>query len=91
MSIDFFTNNRYKILACMQQCQIKVLGSQYVPLSQRQIAGITGIAYGTVNSTMKSLQDNGYVIREGSTRGQYSLTAKAVDALSTLQNLEAYK
>ena len=45
MSIYSFTNNRYKILACMRQCQIEVLESQYVPLSQRQI---TGIVYGTV-------------------------------------------
>jgi DNA-binding IclR family transcriptional regulator len=75
----------------MRQCQIEVLGKQYVPLSQRQIAAITGIAYGTVNSIMKSLQDNGYVIREGSTRGRYSLTAKATDILSTVKNVEAQK
>jgi len=40
---------------------------------------------------MKSLQDNGYVTHEGSTRGRYSLTAKATDVLSTLQNVEAQK
>jgi len=75
----------------MQKRQIEVLGNQYVPLSQRQIADITGIAYGTVNNTVRSLQENGYIVREGSTRGQYSLTDKATEILSTLQNGEALK
>jgi biotin operon repressor len=75
----------------MQERQIDILGTQYVPLSQRQIAKITGIAYKTVNNAMKSLRDNGYVIRQGTTRGQYSLTNKALSALTTMQNGEAQK
>ena len=43
MNIDFFTNDRFKVLSCMQQRQVDILGNQYVPLSQRQIAEITGI------------------------------------------------
>ena len=91
MDIDFFTNDRFKVLSCMQQRQIDISGNQYVPLSQRQIAEITGIAYKTVNSIMKALQDNGYVVRQGTTRGQYSLTKKAATVLSTMQKEEASK
>ncbi|MDR1091371.1 MAG: winged helix-turn-helix transcriptional regulator [Prevotella sp.] len=91
MDIEFFTNDRFKILSCMQQRQIDILGNQYVPLSQRQIAKITGIAYKTVNSIIKALCDNEYIIRQGTTRGQYSLTNKAISVLTTMQNGGAKK
>ena len=84
MDVNFFTNDRYKILACMQKRQIDISGVQYVPLSQRQIAEITGIAYKTVNGIMKTLRDNEYIIRQGTTRGKYSLTEKAITALAAM-------
>ena len=85
VDINFFTNDRFKILSCMQQRQIDILGVQYVPLSQRQIAEITVIAYKTVNGVMKTLRENEYIIRQGTTRGKYSLTERAIDALATMQ------
>lgn len=85
MDIGFFTNDKYKILACMQERQIEILGNQLVPLSQRQISDITGIAYKTVNSAMKALKNNGYIIHKGTTRGKYSLTDKATVILATMQ------
>ena len=68
----------------MQQRQIDISGTQYVPLSQRQIAEITGIAYKTVNGIMKTLRDNEYIVRQGTTRGKYSLTEKAITALAAM-------
>jgi DNA-binding IclR family transcriptional regulator len=91
MDIEFFTNDKFKILSCMQQRQIDILGHQYVLLSQRQIAEITGIAYKTVNNIMKALRDNEYIIRRGTTRGRYSLTNKALSVLTTMQNGEEQK
>jgi DNA-binding IclR family transcriptional regulator len=91
MDIEFFTNYKFKILSCMQQRQIDISGNQYVLLSQRQIAEITGIAYKTVNSIMKTLRDNEYIIRRGTTRGRYSLTNKALSTLTTMQNGEDQK
>jgi predicted transcriptional regulator len=91
MGIEFFTNDKFKILSCMQQRQIDISGNQYVLLSQRQIAEITGIAYKTVNSIMKALRNNEYIIRRGTTRCQYSLTNKALSILTTMQNGEDQK
>jgi biotin operon repressor len=70
----------------MQQRQIAISGTQCVPLSQRQIAEITGIAYKTVNNIMKVLRDNGYIIHRGTTRGHYSLTNKALSIFTAMQN-----
>lgn len=92
MSIDYFTNDRYKVLSCMADRQIEVTGLVYVPLSQRQIADITGIAFGTINSIIKDLKKNGYIAYTGAnTRGKYVLTSKAVDELSSMINEEVSK
>ena len=88
MDINFFTNDRFKVLECMHERQIDISGKKYVPLSQREIAGITGIAYKTVNNVIKVLTINGYILREGTTRGKYSLTNKANDVLSTVKKEE---
>jgi CRP-like cAMP-binding protein len=88
MGVDFFTNDRYRVLDCMQKRQIDISGSLCVPLSQRQIAEMTGIAYKTVNDIMKLLKTNGYIIRQGTNRGQYFLTRKATETLSKMQSEE---
>jgi len=88
MSLDFFTNDRYKILSCMAERQIEVAGNVYAPLSQRQISEITGLAFKTVNAVIKELRDNGYVDYKGTTRGKYSLTDKAKKHLADLQKTE---
>lgn len=77
MSVDYFTNDRYKVLKCMYERQIEVAGNIYVPLSQRQISDITGLAYKTVNAIIKYLREDGYISFEGTTRGKYILTDKA--------------
>lgn len=90
MNIDFFTNDRYKILSCMSERQIDISGDQIVPLSQRQISSITGVAYKTVNGIIKELKANGYLIHQGTTRGKYMLTDKAKTEL-TIFNSEGAK
>ena len=84
MDINFFTNDKYKVLECMRQRQIDISGTLCVPLSQREIADITGIAYKTVNKIVKTLKDNEYIHRQGTTRGKYSLTEKAITALAAI-------
>ena len=84
MIIEFFTNDRYKILNCMAERQIEVAGKIYAPLSQRQISEISGLSYTTVNTIIKELRDNDYIIYEGTTRGKYSLTAKAKNELANI-------
>lgn len=78
MNIDYFTNDKYKVLSCMAERQIEVAGFVYAPLSQWQVADITGIAFGTVNTIIKDLKNKGYIEYNGATtRGKYSLTDKA--------------
>ena len=61
----------------MAERQIEISGKVVSPLSQRQIAEITGLAYKTVNNIIKELRNSGYIAYEGTSRGKYSLTDKA--------------
>jgi len=75
----------------MQQRQIDISGNHYVPLSQREISNITGIAYKTVNNIIKLLKNNGYILHNGKTRGKYSLTDKAENVFIEMQRKEGLK
>jgi len=89
MDIGFFTNDRYKVLDCMRQRQIDISGNKFVPLSQREIACMTGIAYKTVNTIIRILKDNGYILHNGTTRGKYSLTGKAELVFTEMQKVSS--
>lgn len=86
MSIDYFTNDKFKVLRCMAERQIEVSGHVYAPLSQRQISDITGLAFGTVNTIIKDLKTNGFIEYKGTTRGKYALTDKANLVLSEMDS-----
>ena len=40
MSLEYFVNDKYKVLSCMAERQISVNGSQVIKLSQQEIADI---------------------------------------------------
>jgi biotin operon repressor len=87
MGIEFFTNNRYKILSFMASCQIHVNGNKIVPLSQQQIAVEVGLSKKKVNSIIAELKSAGYVCQQSPTRGKYVLTPYADNILATIEGI----
>lgn len=85
---DFFMNDKYRVLKCMATRQIPVNGETVVKLSQQEIADILDFAKPKVNTIIRELKDAGYIAQH-STRGKYSLTSKAMDALNTMSEMEA--
>lgn len=85
MKMEFFTNDRYKILSCMASCQIHVNGMKIVPISQQQIASEVGLSKKKVNSIIAELKSEGYVCQQSRTRGKYVLTPSAESILSTIE------
>jgi len=74
--LDYFANDKYKVLECMFQRQIAVNGENVVKLSQQEIADILSFTKPKVNSIIADLKKDGYIIQH-SCRGKYSLTSKA--------------
>ena len=47
--LDFFMNDRYRVLECMAQCQIVVNNEAVIKLSQQEIADTLGFTKSKVN------------------------------------------
>ncbi len=86
MSLEFFSNDRYKVLHCMAKRQIEVRGRKIVPLSQQDIADVACLSKKKVNYIISELKDNGYVLQMSPTRGKYSLTDKAIKIVKHIED-----
>ena len=84
MEIEYFGNDKYRVLACMSERQIAVKDYAVVKLSQQEIADIVQLSKAKVNTIIAELKSDGYITQE-SPRGKYSLTEKADKALKTIQ------
>lgn len=85
MSLEFFSNDRFKILQCMSERQIEVNGKIIVPLSQQDIADMVQLSKKKVNAIIGELKENGYIIQKNPTRGKYVLTEKAHHVVNQIQ------
>jgi DNA-binding IclR family transcriptional regulator len=83
VEIEYFGNDRYKVLACMSKRQISVKDKIVVKLSQQEIAEIVQLSKAKVNGIITKLKADGYITQE-SPRGKYSLTEKATKALGEM-------
>lgn len=88
MMSDFFVNDRFKVLECMEQRQISVNDKSIVKLSQQEIADILGFTKTKVNNIVRDLKQNGYLMQL-SPRGKYMLTDTAYEEINRIKNREA--
>jgi biotin operon repressor len=87
MDIEYFGNDKYKVLSCMGKRQISVMDCLIVKLSQQEIADIVQLSKVKVNGIITELKKDGYITQK-SPRGKYSLTDKANQTLSLIQGNE---
>ncbi len=83
MNIDFFGNDKYRVLMCMAKRQMHVKDCVVIKLSQQEIADILQISKVKVNAIIGELKSNGYLTQK-SPRGKYSLTEKATVVLTEI-------
>lgn len=89
MDLEFFLNDRYRILQCMVERQVDVKGQLIVPLSQQDIADMVQLSKKKVNIIIGELKSNGYIFQQSPTRGKYLLTNEALQAVRIIQKEEA--
>ena len=85
--LDYFANDKYRVLTCMARRQIAVKDNAVVKLSQQEIAEILQISKVRINAIINDLKSEGYVIQQ-SPRGKYLLTDKATKILSKMDGEE---
>lgn len=87
---NFFVNDKFKVLECMEQRQIQVNDESIVKLSQQEIADILGFTKTKVNNIVRELKENGY-LNQLSSRGKYILTDIANEEINKMKGEEAKK
>lgn len=76
MNIEYFANDKYRVLSCMAKRQISVNGNMVIKLSQQEIADMVQLSKVKVNGIISELKADGFLIQQSS-KGKYSLTDKA--------------
>lgn len=80
------TTNYYKVLEALHDNQLQIGTEVYCPLGQDEIATIVCCNRMTVNSVLKELRAEGYVI---STKNKhYSLTDKGLDTVKKAKGID---
>ncbi|WP_277251526.1 helix-turn-helix domain-containing protein [Peptoniphilus vaginalis] len=87
---NFFVNDKFKVLECMEQRQIQVNDESIVKLSQQEIADILGFTKTKVNNIVRELKENGY-LTQLSSRGKYILTDIANEEINKMKGEEVKK
>jgi len=85
MVIEYFGNDKYRVLACMSERQISVKDNIVVKLSQQEIADIVQLSKVKVNGIISELKSDGFITQK-SPRGKYSLTKKSIEALAEMRS-----
>lgn len=86
MNLEYFVNDKFKVLSCMAERQISVNGDMVIKLSQQEVADILQISKVKVNSIIAELKSDGFLIQQSS-RGRYALTEKARTTLENVTNI----
>lgn len=85
MIIEYFANDKYKVLSCMAERQISLNGNLIIKLSQQEIADMLQFSKVKVNSIIAELKTDGLLVQQSS-KGKYSLTDKAKAMLDEMKN-----
>ncbi|HAT4093907.1 TPA: hypothetical protein I9Z34_002425 [Clostridium perfringens] len=84
-TLEFFANERYKLLKLLCDNQVKVKEDYYVTLSQQEIADIAHISKLKVNKIINELIDEKCLCLYKNKRGKYYLTEKGLKVLKIIQ------
>jgi hypothetical protein len=80
-----FTNDKYRILKCLYDNQIKVRNNVYVALSQQEISDIMHFSKNKTNKIMQELKKEGFIDSFKNTKGKYIITNNGNIAINIIE------
>lgn len=83
--LEFFANDKYKILDVLNNNKIKIKEDLYIPLSQQEIADIAHFSKVKTNRIINELIDKKFLIVYKGKKGKYALTEKAYKVLKLMK------
>ncbi|MBE6114367.1 MAG: hypothetical protein E7191_04725 [Erysipelotrichaceae bacterium] len=88
-TLEFFANERYRMLKLLCDNQIQVKEEFFVPLSQQQIADLAHWSKLKSNRILGELMELGYVTNFDGSKGKYGITEKGHKVLRLIQKNNA--
>lgn len=83
--LNFFANDRFKLLTTLLDNQIKADNEWIIPMNQQGIADTVGFSKLKTNKLLNDLINNGYVIKYNGKNGKYQLTEQAIKAIHLMK------
>lgn len=80
-----FANDKYKVLKCLYDNQIKVKKKLYITLSQQEIADIVHFSKTKTNKIIQELKKGNFVDVYNNTKGKYTITDKGNKVISIIE------
>ena len=71
-----FTNDKYKILKCLYDNQIKVKNVKYIVLSQQELADILHFSKNKTNKIIQELKKDNFIDSYNNIKGKYIITGQ---------------
>lgn len=84
-TLEFFVNERYKLLKLLCENQGEVKDSFYINLLQQEIADMSHISKLKTNKIINELIKQEYICIYNNKRGKYALTEKGLKVLLLIQ------
>lgn len=84
-NLEFFANDKYRLLKLLQENQVKTKDGFYIPMSQQKIADLAHFSKLKTNQILNELINTGFVDVYENKRGKYEITEKGIKALYLMQ------
>jgi predicted transcriptional regulator len=84
-TLEFFANDKYKLLKLLHENQVKVKDSFYVPMSQQEIADMAHFSKLKTNQILNELIAMGFVENYKNMRAKYRITDMGIKSLNLMQ------
>lgn len=85
LTLEYFTNDKYKLLEVLYDKQIRIKNNTYIPLSQQEIADIVNFSKLKTNKLLNELIDKQLVDVFQGKKGKYILTDKALKTIKIIK------
>lgn len=83
-NIEYFLNDNFIVLKMLYEHQIDINGVMICPITQQELAYMSGFSKAKINSILNNLMKKQYVKMYNNTKGRYILLEEAIKIIRKL-------
>lgn len=82
--VEYFLNDKFIVLKMLYEHQIDINGVMICPITQQELADMSGFSKAKINSILNELIKKQYVEMYNNTKGRYVLLYEAIQIIKKL-------